>query len=62
MIAKTKTIRLKTNGLKGKMIWKVSGKKIAKIKKGKLTFKKKGKVKVSLKCGKKVYTINITYK
>lgn len=59
---KTKTVRLKTNGLKGKKKWKISNKRIARIKNGKVTFRRKGKVTVTLKCGKKTYKVTITYK
>lgn len=59
---KIKTVRLKSSGLKGKITWKISNKKIAKISKGKVMFKKKGKVTVTLKCKKRSYKVTIVYK
>lgn len=55
------TLTLKLSGVKGKIKWSSSNKKVASVsKKGKVTAKKNGKATIKAKAGKKTYSCKIT--
>ena len=60
---KTYKFKVKAYGIKGKLTWSVSSKKIGKIaKSGKFKAKKKGKVYVTVKCGKYKAKVRVSVK
>lgn len=60
---KTYKFKAKAYGIKGKLTWSVSSKKIGKIaKSGKFKAKKKGKVYVTVKCGKYKAKVRVSVK